>query len=56
MTDMPHPFLASAGLVAIAAAAGLIARELGFNENAWGIVIGLTTFFGCVAHEKLARR
>ena len=52
---MAHPFLAAATLVAIAAGAGLAARELGFNENAWGVVIGLTLFFACVAHERMAR-
>ena len=53
---MRHPFLASAALVAIAATAGLAARQLGFNENAWGVIIGLTTFFACITHERLARR
>ena len=53
---MRHPFVASAGVVAIAAAAGLAARELGFNQNTWGVAAGLALFFACVARERLSRR
>ena len=41
---------------AIAAGAGLAARELGFHGNAWSVIFGLATFFVCIAHERLARR
>ena len=53
---MRHPFVASAGVVAIAAAAGLAAREIGFNQNAWAVGAGLFLFLGCIAHERLSRR
>lgn len=56
MTPVRHPFLASAGVVAIAAAAGLTARELGLNQNAWGVIAGLAIFLACVARERLSRR
>ena len=56
MTPMRHPFVASAAIVAIAAGAGLTARELGFNQNAWGVIAGLAIFLGCAAHERLSRR
>ena len=48
--------IASAAIVAVAAGAGIAARELGFNENAWGVIVGLATFLACIAHERLARR
>ena len=56
MTPVRHPFLASAGVVAIAAGAGLAARELGFSQNAWGVAAGLVLFLACLAHERLSRR
>ena len=53
---MAPAVIASAAIVAVAASAGIGARELGFNQNAWGVIIGLATFLACLAHERLSRR
>ena len=53
MTATRHPFIASAGVVAIAAGISLTTRELGFNEKTWGVFAGLVPFLGCIAHAGL---
>ena len=53
---MRHSFIGSAAVIAIAAAAGLTARELGLNRNAWGVIAGLVLFLACLARERLSRR
>ena len=47
MTPVGHPFIAGAGLTA---------REIGFNQNAWGVAAGLVLFLACITHERLSRR
>lgn len=52
---MRHPFLVSAGAVALAGGLALAARHAGFGHG-WVVFAGIAALFAWIAFERLSRR